>query len=167
MIDFEKAYIEGYPRVYRVCLAKFGSEEFSREITQEAFVRAYANLHQLKDESKFIPWVIVIAVHYGYNKMHLDRQRFNVLPSENMMTHSLNAASIPSPRFEGESAFTRWVMGLKKSDYQLFYMRYYHNMPMSEISARTGRPPGTVRRRIALLKAGLKVAIEREKTVFD
>ena len=162
MFDFDRAFREGFPRVYRICLAKFGDAEFAKEITQEAFVRAYVNLHQLRDESKFLPWVTVIAFRYGYLKSKHDRERWGSLPDDDMLGQGYNAASMPSPRLEGESFFTRWVKTLKESDYRLFVLRYYYHLPMQDISDRTGRPLGTVKRRLSELKSRLREALERK-----
>ena len=163
MLDFEQGFREGFPRVYRVCLAKFGDAEFAKEITQEAFVRAFINLHQLRDETKFLPWVMVIAFRFGYLKIKHDRERWGSLPDDDMLGQGYNAAAMPSPRLEGDSFFTRWIKTLKESDYRLFVLRYYYRMPMQEISERAGRPLGTVKRRLAELKSKLKDALEHQR----
>ena len=161
--DFEQAFRDGFPKVYRICLAKFGNRDFAQEITQEAFVRAYAKLWQLKDKSKFIPWVTAIAFHFGYNKYQQDSQRYNSLPDDHMLERGYISSLPPGPRLYGESFFTRWIKTLKKPDHRLFVLRYYYRMSMLEISEKTGRPLGTVKRRLAHLKIKLREAMERER----
>ena len=174
MSDFARLYQDNYDAVYKACLSEFGRagfipeaglEAFAEEITQEAFARAFAKRWQLRDKTKFLPWVIRIAIRYGRVTARLDRVRYNELPDDDISKYPHIASRPPAPLPEGESFVSRWLKTQKDTDCQLFVMRYYYKMPMREISAATRKPLGTVKRRLAHLKARLKEDLLAEDEV--
>ncbi len=59
---FNTLFREYHDRIYRFCCYRTGSAEASRDITAEAFYRAYKNLWQFKfGFSKFSSWLYKIA----------------------------------------------------------------------------------------------------------
>lgn len=59
---FNTLFREYHDRIYRFCCYRTGSAEASRDITAEAFYRAYRNLWQFKfGFSKFSSWLYKIA----------------------------------------------------------------------------------------------------------
>jgi len=165
MSDFSRLYKENYDKVYNFCLKKYGRDEFSpettpedfcAEITQEAFYIAYLNQQQIRDETKFLTWVTRIAIHQAQKKARHDRLWYNELPDEDIAMYPKVASRHPVFRLDGESPVSLWLKTLKPGDRQLFVYRYLYLMPMKEISEETRKPLGTVKRRLAYLKAQCK-----------
>lgn len=50
------------PAVYRYCLTFGGvNRDTAKDILQESFLRAFRNLHQLKEGQKFLSWLLTIT----------------------------------------------------------------------------------------------------------
>ena len=49
--------------VYRFAYNMVGSRDDAEDVVQEAFVRAYQNLHRYRDEAKFTTWVLRIVTN--------------------------------------------------------------------------------------------------------
>lgn len=159
MEDFDKLYELNYPIVFKACLAQFNNADFAEEITQEAFSRAYAKLKSLRDENSFLPWVIAIAKHYGYNMARLDQYRFNRLPPDDLLEQGWDLFAPDDTRIEHINDIRRWILTLKDSDQQIFLMKHYHEMSDGEIGDETGRSAESVRRRLALLRSKLRTSM--------
>ena len=162
-MDFEQSYKDHFPAVYKTCLAKFKNEDFAMEITQEAFTRAFMKLGDLRDESKFLPWVTTIAIHYGYYRARLDQARFNRLPPDDRLGEALISASLGNPGAEAEDLIRRWLLTHKASDQRIFEMKYDYAMSNQEIAHAIRKSLSTVKRRLAFLRSSLKEALEKEK----
>ena len=163
MAAFDVLYETYYPIVLKTCLAQFRDEYFATEITQEAFTRAYIKLGNLRDTSKFPSWVTSIALRYGYLKSRQDRLRYNPLPPDEQLERDWYAAASDDLLIEELNLIRRWILTLKESDQQIFLMKYYYLMTTEEIRQETGKAPSTIRRRLSLLKAKLKTAIEEDR----
>jgi RNA polymerase sigma-70 factor (ECF subfamily) len=161
--DFEHLYEKHYPAVYNTCLARFKNADFAKEITQEAFSRAFMKYEDLRDKHKFRTWVAKIAVRYGYNQSRLDLQRFNQLPPEDLLERNWTAVS-PEDLPVDETNFIRnWILTLKEVDQSMFLMKHYYYITDDEIGFEIGKPASTVKRRLALLRSKLKAALEEER----
>ena len=67
-------------RVHRLAYRMTGDEEWARDLTQDAFVRAFRRLHQFRGESAFSTWlhrVALSAILNGRRRLgrHRDRER--------------------------------------------------------------------------------------------
>lgn len=52
-----------YAQVNRFCIAKVSNPHDAEDLTQEVFIRAYANLHKLRSPEKFRPWLLSISAN--------------------------------------------------------------------------------------------------------
>jgi len=162
MPDFEQLYRTYYPSVYKICLAHFGRADFAKEVTQEAFSRAFINLEGLRDKERFLPWVVAIAMHYGYKRARLDKSRFNELPPEDQLEQGLGAVDHEDIPLEELNFIRSWILTLSEPDQQLFLLRYYYHRTYAEISRETGKPLGTVKSRLSTLRVKLMEAMPAE-----
>jgi RNA polymerase sigma-70 factor (ECF subfamily) len=62
---------EGY--VYRTCVAITGNAEDAEEATQDAFIKAYRNLGNFRQESRFSTWLTRIAVNEALQRLRRRR----------------------------------------------------------------------------------------------
>jgi RNA polymerase sigma-70 factor (ECF subfamily) len=162
-VDFEQLYEKHFPAVYKACIAKFKNADFASEITQEAFSRAFEKYGDLREKSKFRPWVTMIAIRHGYNQSRLDQKRFNKLPPEDLLERNWSAVS-PEDLPVDETNFIRnWILTLKEADQSMFLMKHYYYMTDDEIGMETEKPAGVIKRRLALLKSKLRTALENER----
>lgn len=62
------------PRIFALALHMTGSRSDADDITQDAFLRAYAKLSEFEGRSEFFTWLYRIALHRALN-MQRDRRR--------------------------------------------------------------------------------------------
>ncbi|MFQ5809535.1 MAG: RNA polymerase sigma factor [Armatimonadota bacterium] len=54
---FEALVRSHYGLVYAICIEQMGTPLDAEDLAQEAFVRAYRDLAELRDPAKFVPWM--------------------------------------------------------------------------------------------------------------
>ncbi|MCB9660465.1 MAG: sigma-70 family RNA polymerase sigma factor [Polyangiales bacterium] len=64
---FEALVIRYRPRIYALALHLTGSPSDADDITQDAFLRAYARLPEFEGRSQFFTWLYRIALHRALN----------------------------------------------------------------------------------------------------
>jgi RNA polymerase sigma-70 factor (ECF subfamily) len=79
-MNFEAFYEASYRRIYAAALTMAGDPEIALDVTQEAFVRAFARWRRLSREQWVEGWVMSTAMNLC--KRHLKRQRREVTGSE-------------------------------------------------------------------------------------
>lgn len=60
---YEALVSKYYVQVNRFCIAKVSNPHDAEDLTQEVFIRAYANLHKLHNPEKFRPWLMGISAN--------------------------------------------------------------------------------------------------------
>lgn len=69
----EAAYRVHAAEIYRVVRAIVGNTATAEDITQDAFVRAYNNLHTYDASLPIKPWLVAIAVRIALDRVRRDR----------------------------------------------------------------------------------------------
>jgi RNA polymerase sigma-70 factor (ECF subfamily) len=59
--------------IYNLMLRMTGSREDATDLTQEAFLKVYANLEGFRPSGRFFPWIYAIGINLGRD--HLRRQK--------------------------------------------------------------------------------------------
>lgn len=65
--SFSACYQQVSPMIYSIILRIMSSESVAEDLMQESFIQAFNSLLQLKDDSKFIPWLKRIAFNKAMN----------------------------------------------------------------------------------------------------
>jgi len=145
-------------RAYALAYWVLGDREDAEDVVQEAFVRAYTNLHRYDGRRPFAPWFYRILLNRALNwRRSRQRRRTEALPLE-------HPASDPPPDRAAERAEARAQLEaalaaltpVQRAIVELFELE---GMTSEEIGAALGLRPGTVRwhlhRARALLRAQL------------
>jgi len=64
---FEELFAQYRPRIYALALHLTGRPSDAEDITQDAFLRAYAKLDEFQGRSQFFTWLYRIALHRALN----------------------------------------------------------------------------------------------------
>lgn len=72
---FERLYARSAGRVYAVCIRMTGDPQRARELTHDAFVRAWERLSTFRGESAFDTWMHRLAVNVVLTATRGDRRR--------------------------------------------------------------------------------------------
>ncbi|MGI2329064.1 RNA polymerase sigma factor [Planococcus sp. YIM B11945] len=84
MEEVEQIYLENSDRVYRYIYLVVRHKETAEDLTQEAFYKAYKNIHTFNNQSSVATWLLKIARNVTYD--HLRRKKvvqFFALSSDN------------------------------------------------------------------------------------
>lgn len=78
----EQLIQKSYAKIYAHVLFRIKNLEDAQEITQDTFIKAYQNLHTLKQPESFEPWIRQIATHQCLNWIRRKKPETINLPDE-------------------------------------------------------------------------------------
>jgi len=162
--DSHRALFEAYyKRTFSVVYNILRRRENAEDITQDAFIKAFQNLHQLQDKAKFGAWLSVIASNLARN--YLKREKRIIL------TEDLPETSSGSAPDDTEASVLRnleiervrkAIRTLPPEQYQVVVLQYYHDLKVEEIAAMLKIRAGTVKSRLFRARQRLSAALELE-----
>lgn len=159
-------FLAFYQRTFGTAYHILRSREGAEDITQEAFVKAFHNLHRLREPEKFGAWLAVIASNLARN--HLKRERRLVFSEELPEPSAAGAISADDTAANALRGLEvdrvrRALRDLPPDQYQVVVLQYYHDLKLEDIAAMLQISPGTVKSR--LFRARQKLA--RSLELFD
>lgn len=150
------------------------NSELAKDASQNAFVKAYFGLKNFRDEAQFKTWLFRIVINEAKDTYRKERSRgffksqstqskagddeggsiFDLIPSKDL-----------SPReafevLESKKVLERAIRTLPDREQEVFMLRYFHDLPLSEISEVLEIALGTV-------KAHLAQGLEKLKAHFS
>jgi len=72
---FERLFERHREMVYRFSYNMTGRRDDAEDLVQEAFVRAYQNLHRYRDEAKFTTWLLRIVTNLSTDQARMHNRR--------------------------------------------------------------------------------------------
>lgn len=139
----------------------------SEDIVQETFVQCYFHIQELKDESRFRPWMLKCLVRTGWKLMKKQKKE---MPEEQMELHLERERYLESTfsgktsgepleeaiarEFSGE--LTKAVRRLSEKHRLVIVLYYYDELSVHEIAKITGCLEGTVKSRLYFARRQLK-----------
>mgnify|MGYP003346964187 CR=1 FL=1 len=81
---FEQLFDRHRLLVYRFAYQMVGRRDDAEDIVQEAFVRAYQNLHRYRDEAKFTTWLLRIVTNLCTDQARMSQRRTTLEQQEAM-----------------------------------------------------------------------------------
>lgn len=75
---FERLFEMHRQNVYRFVYQMMPSKDEAEDITQEAFLRAFQNLHRFRKEAKFTTWILRIATNLCTDRLRMATRRTNL-----------------------------------------------------------------------------------------
>jgi RNA polymerase sigma-70 factor (ECF subfamily) len=146
------ALVEKYKDpVFNVAYRMLGNPTEAEDVAQEAFVRAYTQLHTYKDSHRFSTWLLSIASHLSIDQLR--RRRFLALPLENVPFLEWIADVGPSPeqsalRRETADDMQRILDTLPVKYRAVLLLRYWHDFSYEEIAQTLELTPALVKARL-------------------
>lgn len=147
---------KAYAIAYRTCS---GDREEAKDLTQEAFLRAFRSIKQFKGKASFYTWLYRIVVNTcldGVRRQKRRRSFFSTLKSEEEDGTMDHLEENPDPNIESNPAanlssseLRRQVQtaldGLSPSQRLVFEMKVFEEMSIAEIAGLTNSAEGTVK----------------------
>lgn len=153
-------------RLFKFLRYKTNNLQDAEDLVQEAFVRAYRNIHRYKDSWKFSTWLFTIATRLAYSHFRKSRS---------FQTIGQIESSCPEPEqmvIEKETQQSLWALarGLSLNQYQALWLKYGQDMSIKEIAMVLRKSQVNVkvllyRARINLAKRLQNVDVENEVQV--
>ncbi len=160
--ESRRALFEAYNRrTFAIAYNILHNRENAEDITQDAFIKAFQNLHQLKDKTKFGAWLAVIATNLARNHLKREkkviytdelpeiRDQSEIMDTEAEALHSLELARVRTA-----------VRALSPDHYQVIVLQFFDNLKIEEIADLLKVNPGTVKSRLFRAKQKLAEALE-------
>jgi RNA polymerase sigma-70 factor (ECF subfamily) len=140
-------------RIFRLVRALIGDDEEARDLTQDAFVRAWRRLDRLDPERPFLPWLTAIARNLTLEALRTRRRhRRWLLPGtgERVLAESCSGED-PSRRVETAERMRQlqWALDrLSPVMREAVVLKDVLELAYEEVAAMQGVPRGTVASRV-------------------
>jgi RNA polymerase sigma-70 factor (ECF subfamily) len=163
---FEIIIDERLEATFRRALAILGNEADARDATQDAFVRMWRSLPQLRDNDQFEAWFGRIVVNTcrsaarGRGRRTVREIQVASLPDggENLPTHDVGH-DVQSVAVD---ATERALDRISAADRTLLALHHYEHLPLERIGTLLGVPTKTVKSRLFSARRSLARALEVE-----
>jgi RNA polymerase sigma-70 factor, ECF subfamily len=144
-------------KLYRICYRMLGNQHEAEDIAQEAFVRAFINIHTFDTNRKFSTWLYRIGTNLCIDRIRKKKPDY-YLDAEVAGTEGLNMYSqIPSKeelpeqevlKMEMQDRVQYEISRLPDKYRAVIVLKYMEDLPLQEISEILEMPLGTVKTRI-------------------
>ncbi len=144
-------------KVFQISYRMLGNRHEAEDIAQEAFLRAFVNIHSYNTEFKFSTWLYRITTNLCIDRIRKKKPSY-YLDAEVAGTEGLNMYSqIPSttrlPEDDVESlelqdTIQKEIMKLPEKYRSVIVLKYIEELSLKEISDILDMPLGTVKTRI-------------------
>ena len=146
------AIVEKYKdSVFNVAYRMLGNASEAEDVAQEAFVRAYTQLHTYKDTHRFSTWLLSISSHLAIDQLR--RRRFLALPLENVPFLEWIADLSLGPEesvlaVETSDEMQRVLSALPTKYRSVLVLRYWQDFSYEEIARALQLTPPLVKARL-------------------
>ncbi len=149
--------------IYRV----LGSDDEARDLTQEAFFKAYRGLPSFKQEARFSSWLYQIALNLCRDRMRRKRGRIHMSLEELELAGSArlieSGPSVQEMAEAGELSrvVATAVAALPAEQREVIVLKEYQELTFAEIAEVLALPVSTVKTRLYRGLGQLRQSLER------
>jgi RNA polymerase sigma-70 factor, ECF subfamily len=144
-------------KVFQICFRMLGNRHEAEDIAQEAFIRAYVNIHTFNQKRKFSTWLYRIATNLCIDRIRKKKPDYyldaEVTGTDGLTMYSQIAADGQLPEEEVEemelqAEIQRQILKLPDKYRSVIVLKYIDELSLQEISEILDLPLGTVKTRI-------------------
>ncbi|MEI5909334.1 RNA polymerase sigma factor SigW [Bacillus spongiae] len=144
-------------KVFQICFRMLGNRHEAEDMAQEAFVKAYMNIHTFQQHRKFSTWLFRIATNLCIDRIRKKKPDYyldaEVTGTEGLTMYSQLSTGEPLPEEEVESmelqeVIQKAISKLPEKYRSVIVLKYIEELPLKEISEILDMPLGTVKTRI-------------------
>jgi RNA polymerase sigma-70 factor (ECF subfamily) len=139
---------------YRLAVSMLGDREEAEDAVQEATIKAWRNLHQLKDAGVARSWFFTIVANQCRS---VRRGRWWSVVK---VAAPEQAKSGPEDQAVQRTDLQRAMRRLGHDDRLALYLRYYMDLPLNEVATVLGVSETAAKSRIHRAAQGLKPAVD-------
>jgi RNA polymerase sigma-70 factor (ECF subfamily) len=135
--------------VFALALSRVRDSAEAEDVAQESFLKAYSQLHTLRDPGRFAGWLGRITLQQCVNAVRKSRRRKAAMDREAAEPMALDAVAGYSSNpglTEAQIRFVReTICNLPAKLQELIIMRFTTGLSAVQIARQLGKRPGTVR----------------------
>ena len=144
-------------KVFQLCFRMLGNRHEAEDMAQEAFVRAYVNIHTFNTDLKFSTWLYRIATNLCIDRIRKKKPDYyldaEVAGTDGLNMYSQIASDIESPEDQVESLelhdiIQREITKLPEKYRTVIVLKYIEELSLKEIGKVLDMPIGTIKTRI-------------------
>jgi RNA polymerase sigma-70 factor (ECF subfamily) len=144
-------------KVYQLSYRMLGNRHEAEDIAQEAFIRAYVNIHRYNINLKFSTWLYRIATNLCIDRIRKKKPDYyldaEIAGTEGLTMYSQIPDKTPLPDEDVESlelqdTIQREISKLPDKYRSVIVLKYIEELSLNEISDILDLPLGTVKTRI-------------------
>ncbi|MGD6819200.1 RNA polymerase sigma factor SigW [Metabacillus sp. 84] len=144
-------------KIYHLCYRMLGNSHEAEDIAQEAFIRAYVNIHRYDLDKKFSTWLYRIATNLSIDRIRKKKPDYyldaEIGGTDGLTMYSQVAADIALPEEEVETLelqemIQKEILKLPEKYRSVIVLKYIDELSILEISEILEIPAGTVKTRI-------------------
>jgi RNA polymerase sigma-70 factor (ECF subfamily) len=155
------------PLVLRLLRRYFGPGPDRQDLCQEVFLRFFARIDELRDQSALRGFIIGITLGVAQNEVRRAKvRRWIFLTQTGDLPDAPIASSDPEAR-EATVRFYRILAGVSAEDRTLFVTRYVEKMEVSDIADAINRPLSTTKRRLTRATRRIVARMSGDPTLAD
>ena len=152
--SFEKLLLQYKSYLYKVAYTYVKDKQVALDILQETSFKAWLNIHTLKDEEKFKPWITKILVNTALNYIKKE-SKVIYMEDENSIIYSEKSISIE------EKLDLYDAIDLLKPKYKtVIILKYFDDMKIEDISYVLNTPENTVKSHLKRAKESLSIILK-------
>jgi RNA polymerase sigma-70 factor, ECF subfamily len=126
VVSFEKIVLLNKDRLFTYLIHLLGNQHDAEDVAQEAFIKAYRNLHTFNGKARFTTWLFAIAKNTALTYL---RKRKPLQPIEEM--EEVLCAPAPRDSSEAESIWNA-ARKLKPKFYEALWLFYAEGFSLKE-----------------------------------
>jgi RNA polymerase sigma-70 factor, ECF subfamily len=143
--------------VFQLCYRMLGNRHEAEDMAQEAFIRAFVNIHTYNPNYKFSTWIFRIATNLCIDRIRKKKPDYyldeEVAGTEGLNMYSKIPSNAPRPEDELESLelqeiVQKEIVKLPEKYRSVIVLKYIEELSLNEISEILDLPLGTVKTRI-------------------
>ena len=170
---FDELVVRYQERIYHFVRRSLGNEQDARDVTQEAFIKAFRNLSRFREEAAFSTWLYPIAINLATSKKrtYIQRRKVGQVSLDAPRRGSFGEHRIepvdesdrPSDRTEQreiEERIHAAIADLDEQPRQIVVLRDLQGLRYDEIGRILEIPIGTVRSRLHRARLELRSKLE-------
>lgn len=130
--------------------------ETTKDLVQEAFERVFGNLHKLNSDSHFRAWLMTICRNLAINSLRRRRE-------SSAGADELSSMCISFDRAEKAYMIQKALTCLPDRQREIIDLKYYADLPCSEIASVMDIPEGTVKSELFYARIRLAELLQSPK----
>ena len=157
--------------VFKLALSIVGDEADASEITQETFIAALRSIQTYQEKKTFKAWLYTIALNLSRSHLRkrkvIERLRTTLGSIFQVETQKQISPENDLIRTEKEAAIWNELNQLDERHRIVVVLRYFHELPISEISEILSVNEGTIHSRLHTARERLREALQSLHGEYD